>query len=475
MELLHENLRLAKYVALRVVVTLLLACLIACSEAEHTSSTQVTARIYLADEVRERMSQLRVRSYQSGRAGFVLRNERVLSIAELEAVVDIDFTPRDREPQGTTLVVADALADDGGVLVAARATFAFVQGEQRMFELWLYRCGGMEFFNLCSPPDCADETCLTCSRDRCAATPLYTKPQLVSFDPSVAADPDRRPPGTATDAAVGNGPDPRADAGTVSGGDQDAGACASSAACDASEPSEPEAEAGSAFDASTSESDAAAMDADTSEVDTGAPSDAAADAGNDAGEPPFSCAQSSAWTSVRTNGTIPAGARMLAQHTTSAGTLGQYLCRVLTPDGVTLAPGKVSGSASNPSRFDYGCYGTFYGPVSGMPGTEAWQSFGVDSLGAQFQVLTPPSECQLDWVMVSAGEALPARALAVGNTGGANASPIYACRITVQDTMTTGTHIGRVGNALGELCHVQYYQQAPFARAQFEVLVQTRP
>jgi hypothetical protein len=166
---------------------------------------------------------------------------------------------------------------------------------------------------------------------------------------------------------------------------------------------------------------------------------------------------------------------VLAQHSNTTGSLPQYLCRMRTPDGVVLAPGKVSSAATSPGSFDHGCYGVYYGPRTGRPGSSIWQSFDSETQGIDFQVLTPPSECLLDWVATTSAQALPARALAIGNTGGASPQPLYACRISVIDTATSGTHIGRVGGALGDTCRVQYYQQPPLERTQFEILVQTSP
>jgi hypothetical protein len=458
----------------------------ACGAGEQLVSTQVTARIYIEGEVRAQMSELRVRSYRGTRGRFVPRSDRAYPLAELDDVVDIGFVPRDGEGEGSVLVVADALSREGQVLVEARATFAFVQREQRLFELWLYRCGDMELGTLCAEPECADQTCLTCVLDRCAATPLYAKPQLVTFDPALASDPEKLPPGhsaentpAGSDALDGGAADlsfdaeladeqPAVDGGAAGDPCDDRGAdrCAAAPAADAG-PRDSQREA-DALDAEQPEASA-------SDASVASPEDAALDAARDAEEPPGRCAQDSAWMTSQANATIPALSRSLAQHTNATGTLAQYLCRVRTPTGTVLAPGKASGSPTNPTRFEHGCYSTYYGAVAGRPGTQAWQSFDSETAGVDFQVLTPAAECQLDWVPVSAGQALPARALAVGNTGGATPLPLYACRVSVTDGTTSGTHIGRLGSAPGELCHVQYYQQAPLERSQFEVLVQTRP
>jgi hypothetical protein len=457
----------------------------ACGDSAQLVSTQVTARIYIEGALRPQMSELRVRSYRGTKGRFVLRSDRAYPLPELGDVLDVSFVPRDGDGEGSVLVVADALSRQGQVLVEARAAFAFVQREQRLFELWLYRCGDMALGTLCAEPECADQTCLTCVLDRCSATPLYAKPQLVMFDPALAADPEKPPPGhsaqstpAGSDARDGAASDTSVapdllDAELADGQPADGGVAGERCgdeSCDAAQAdaaSDPERDA-DAFDAGLP--DAGAPDASMV-----SPEDAAIDAGSDAEEPPGRCAQDSAWTTSQANATIPALSRSLAQHSNATGTLAQYLCRVRTPTGTVLAPGKASGSATNPTRFDHGCYSTYYGPVAGRPGTQAWQSFDSETTGVDFQVLTPSAECQLDWVSVSAGQALPARALPIGNTGGATPQPLYACRVSVTDATTSGTHIGRLGSALGELCHVQYYQQAPLERSQFEVLVQTRP
>jgi hypothetical protein len=314
--------------------------------------------------------------------------------------------------------------------------------------------------------------------DRCAATPLYSKPQLTTFDPTLAADPEKPPPGHAAVTA-----EPARDAGAAPAGDErdaaassevaEAGVAAEDACVEpcAVATAQDSGQMDAGRDAGDEPTDAGASDAGSEE-----PSDAgSSDGARDAQEPPGRCAEESNWTSSQTNAPIPAQARALAEHTNASGTLPQYLCRMRTPDGVALTPGKVSGSAASPGNFDRGCYGTYYGTSQGRPGTQSWQSFASEAQGGDFQVLTPASECQLDWVRVNAGQPLPARALAVGNSGGARPQPLYACRVSVSDATTSGTHIGRVGGVLGDTCHVQYYQQAPLDRAQFEVLVQTRP
>jgi hypothetical protein len=471
----------------RFTLALALWGLLACHDDYQVGATQVTARIYIADEVRKQMSQLRVRSYRDIQGRYMMRAERSYPVAKLSEVVDVGFVPDEasgsEESGRAILVVADALSDKDEVLVEARASFFFVEHEQRLFELWLYPCGSMALGVLCSESECAEDSCQTCVRDHCAATPLYTKPQLVTLDPALAVDPSKPPPGHRTsddqvdasqlDASVPSDASPLGSAAALDACADGSGARCGSGALEGGSP----ADAGTVLSdaALDAASDAAGFDAGARDASEAGPSDATTEASTDAQEPPGRCAQASAWVSAEANALIPALARSLAQHTTAAGTLTQYLCRMLTPDGVTLTPGKVSGSATNAGHFDFGCYSVFYGPVSGASSSLAWQSFGVDTPGAQFQVLTLPSECQLDWVAMTAGQALPTRALAVGNTGGANPAPIYACRINIQDAMTSGTHMGRLGNAPGDLCHVQYYQQPPVERSQFEVLVQTRP
>jgi hypothetical protein len=451
---------------------LLLLCLgfAGCQSEREVGATQVTARIYIAEEVRERMSQLRVRTFGEQGGDFSARAERSYEAESLDAIVDIAFVPKDRADDGKIVVVADALDAEGKVLVEARGAFVFVLHQTRFFELWLYRCAGLALGTLCADEACADDGCLTCLNGICAQTPLFEKPELSTLDPAVLGDPDKLPPGYPDSVDAGA----RFDGGTIGDADEmDAdspAACANGAAppCGVDEDGATSlSDAGLDAGRDAEPSDAGRFDASTDAGDAG-PRDAALDTGTDAQEAPGRCAQASAWTSREAYGTIPPRARVLAQHMNSTGTLSQYLCRALAPDGVTLVPGKVSASASLSNRLDNGCYGTYFS-------ASAWQSFGVTAAGASFQVLTPPSECQLDWVAMSAGQELPARALAIGNTGGATPAPIYACRISVQDAMTSGTHIGRVGNAVGDACHVQYYQQPPLERSQFELLVQTRP
>jgi hypothetical protein len=452
-------------------LALVLFCIgfVGCQGERLVGVTQVTARIYIADEVRDQMSQLRVRTFAERGGYFSARAERSYDAESLEAIVDIGFVPKDRADDGTIMVVADALDADGKVLVEARGSFVFVLHQQRFFELWLYRCGDLELGTLCSDEACADDSCLTCVGGRCAKAPLFEKPELSTLDPAVAGDPNKLPPGyrepDSLDAAA------EFDGGAPSDPDEmDADACTNGAAppCDTDADSATSL-SDAALDAGqgSQPSDAGRLDASLDAGDA-ASSDAARDAGPDAQEAPGRCAQASAWTSREANGPIPPRARVLAQHTNASGTLPQYICRALAPDGVTLTPGKVSGSATSSTRLDNGCYGTYFAATT-------WQSFAVNTPGMSFQVLTPASECQLDWIAMSAGQELPARALAIGNTGGATPAPIYACRISVQDAMTSGTHIGRVGNAIGDTCHVQYYQQPPIERSQFELLVQTRP
>jgi hypothetical protein len=162
-------------------------------------------------------------------------------------------------------------------------------------------------------------------------------------------------------------------------------------------------------------------------------------------------------------------ARLLAEHMTSdRGLLRQYMCRVTTPDG-SLTPGKVSQNPTNASLLDYTCYAAYLDS-----GSASWREFGDES--SNFQVLTPPSECVLQWVSVPANGALPARALPIGNSPGG--APLYSCRITVNLTSggvtRSGTHMGRVSATIGEACHVQYYSGVQ-QNAAYEVLVQTAP
>lgn len=457
-------------------------CLIsatACGDSEQGTRTQVTARIYIEATVKSATSALRVRSYHSAKGRFVMRTDQTYARAELAQVMDVSFTPKPDDGEGSVLVVADALSAQGEVLVEARATFAFVSDEQRLFELWLYRCGEMELGMLCADPECADLTCLTCVRDRCAATPLFTKPQLSSFDPAVAADPDKLPPGheetkpapEARDAGARDAvsdPNEELDADLAPGLDASdvcGEGCDAAASADANT-SKPAIDAGAL--------DAELHDAGAADRDTGAtkPEDAGSDAERDAqSEPVDRCTQESAWTSSVANAPIPAEARILGEHTNASGALPQYLCRVRTSLSSALSPGKVSGTPGPVNtHFQDGCFSTFYGPLAGR---QAWQSFDSEASDVEFQVFTPPSECQVAWVAMSAGDALPARALLVGNTGGLAAQPLYACRVSVTDAATSGTHIGRLGGTNGEHCHVQYYQQPPLDRADFEVLVQT--
>ncbi len=461
-------------------IALIAAGSTACDDGEGASSTQVTARIYFASDVRSALSTLRVRSYRSSGGQYTLRAELSYPKAKLDEVMDVRFTPAGDDLAGTVLVIADALSASGEALVEARATFVFVPGEQRLFELWLYRCADAALGELCAEPSCSDLTCLTCVRGECAATPLYSKPQLTTFDPTLAADPAKPPPGhrpseEPTDA--GSAPtDPGRDASTeaADAASPEEDACAEPCTS-ADTPDGGEADAALDAGPGVDPLDAGARDAAASDAND--PSDARASDASDADvlEPPGRCALEANWTTSRANGAVPAQARVLAQHTNTSGSLPQYLCRMRTPDGVVLTPGKVSSSARSASTFDHGCYGAFYGPRPGRPGSQAWQSFDSEAQDIDFQVLTPASECQLDWVATTAAQGLPARALPVGNTGGASPQPLYACRVNVTDTATSGTHIGRVGGAAGDTCRVQYYQQSPLERTQFEVLVQTRP
>src|SRR5204863_318011 len=137
-----------------------------------------------------------------------------------------------------------------------------------------------------------------------------------------------------------------------------------------------------------------------------------------------------------------------------------------TPDG-TLTPGKLNEVPNKAGFIDYTCYAAWYQASSTM-----WQEFGNDQAGQMFEVLTPPADCNLQWIGSSSGSGLPARAL---QTGGTSAAPLYSCRITVNSSepdnvMRSGTHIGRISATAGDVCRVQYYggfQQS----AAYEVLV----
>jgi hypothetical protein len=497
-------------VAPRLLGVLLALLALACSAgSEHVAPTQITLRIFAAPEVRERMAQLRVRSYREEVGRYRWRAERSYDKAKLAEVVDLVLAPLPGGLEGGLLVVVDAIDARGVVLVQARATVEFLRAEQRLIELWLYRCGLLELGELCSDPNCEGAACQTCVDARCAPTPVYDPRDLDAFDDTVTAAPKpppwhdagmdaeiapeacaqqgclppddsgQEPPDTSlSDAQPEDGTTGTPDAGFDAGAD---------AGLDAG-PSDGGSDGGfdGGFDGGRDGGDDAGVDAGRDAGFDGgrdAGSEAgldAGDAGSDAGdggapdtgpalEPVGRCAQGVAWTTVAYAGAIPPLARVLAGHTSSdRGSLPQYICRVRTADG-NLTPAKVSQDPANAARFDFGCFAAY---LSGG----AWVEYANFDASSRFEVLTPPSICVLDWITVPVGGALPARALPIGSTGAG--APLYSCRIPINITSggvtRMGTHMGRVSASAGDLCRVQYYGGVE-QQSTFEVLVQSSP
>ncbi len=463
--------------------SLSLLCSACNSSPERLGATQITVRIYAAEEVRARWAQLRLRSYREIDGEYDSRAEQSFDKRELDEVVDLVLVPRGSF-DGTLLVVVDALDRDGQVLVQTRATFYFLNGQQRLLELWLYPCGLQTLGELCSDADCEGDACLTCVDNRCEPTPFYDPKDFTPFDPKEA--PRFKPPewpdagkpaaqcesdcptlaeaGTPEATTPSTSPDAGSDAGA-----RDAGADAGPSSVDGGRDASMDGGAEAGVDAGM---DASSDTGPSPGPDTG-PTDTGADTGDTS--PPLSAlGRCATWTTVTLNGAptptpLPTNARQLAeQMTANRGTLKQYLCRVTTPDG-TLTPAKVSENPelSTPA-VDYTCYAAWYDSTQ-----MAWREFGNDAMGARFEILTPPADCQLHWVAAPAPGSLPARALQTGGTSGA---PLYSCRFAISTSepdgfMRSGTHIGRVSGNASDICRVQYY--AGFREsATYEVLVQ---
>jgi hypothetical protein len=475
--------------ALALLATLLAAC---SGSPEHVEATQITVRIYAAEEVRARWAQLRLRSYREIDGEYEARAELSFDKRKLDEVVDLVLARRDAF-DGNLLVVVDALDRDGQVLVQARATFYFLTGQQRLLELWLYPCGLKTLGELCSEADCEGDACLTCVDNRCEPTPFYDPNEFTTFDPQAATS--FKPPAW-LDAGENEPPGPSCEA-DAREQDPDCSVPDEGGAAEAMTPSTSP-EAGSDASAREAGVDAGPVDAGSdanldagfdASVDAGTATggDAGMDTGTDTGppdtgmdtgdsNPPLSAlGRCATWTTITLNGPttptpLPSSARQLAeQMTANRGTLKQYLCRVTTPDN-TLTPGKVSEDPDElTSSIDYTCYAAWYDSVQ-----MAWREFGNDAMGARFEMLTPPADCQLQWAAAPAAGVLPARAL---QTGGTSAAPLYSCRFAISTSepdgiMRSGTHIGRVSAGAGDVCRVQYY--AGFRQSStYDVLVQS--
>lgn len=448
--------------------------------SERVPATQITLRVYASEEVRERWAQLRVRSYRGnqGKFGKDANGERSFDKRGLGAVVDVVLAPSGAF-DGTVLVIVDAVDRDGQVLVQTRATFEFLLEQQRVLELWLYPCELKQLGELCSDADCVGDTCLTCVDNACQATPHIDPEEFTSFDPKLEAK--AKPPEWVDAGSSGNkcaadecdaGSDggDTADAGNDAGTREDAGG----APVDAGQDATIDAGFDSGSDAGQNTGLDAGQDAGLDAGTDAGPDAAPADTGTDTGPTLSMLGRCAVWTGVTLVGPdvmstpLPTGARQLAEHNTAnRGVIKQYVCRVTTPDG-TLTPAKLNEVPNKTGFIDYTCYAAWY-----QSSSTSWQEFGNADPGQSFEVLTPPANCDLQWVSVPAGSALPARALQTGGTSGA---PLYSCRFQINtsdpdNVSRMGAHIGRVSGAIGDPCRVQYY--AGFRQsAAYEVLVQ---
>lgn len=190
----------------------------------------------------------------------------------------------------------------------------------------------------------------------------------------------------------------------------------------------------------------------------------------DGGQGPLWCADHQYWLPVFASGQVPPNVPAFAMPVLTpsdapeaVGPRNQFICRVPGQGG-----GHVNGKANGKldGLLDYGCYFVLFNP------TDLWHGAGLDQQGDRFELLSPPDICKLRWVPSRADRPLPANALVVTRDGVFR--PQYACRIEVNEMISTGMHIGRVNQNLGDKCRVQFFG-GMIERDAYELLVQDFP
>lgn len=199
--------------------------------------TQITARIYIAPEVRSQLANLHVRSATASGDTFTPTADRTFAAKALRPgnPIDVAFVPSAGSSHSKQIeIVVEARGANDVPLVQERAIANFVPKQQRVLELWLFPCGAQPIGTLCeADPACQGASCRTCVKDACGPTPVHTS--LPELDPRATPDPNKTPP---PDRGVSTSMDPVTGVGSCAGDDatvtcDDGNACNGKERCDA--------------------------------------------------------------------------------------------------------------------------------------------------------------------------------------------------------------------------------------------------
>ena len=181
---------------------------VACGDDVKTvPATQITARLYIAGDVRGQLATLHVQSAsQSGAKWQVISNQSYTAaeISELQPL-DIGFIPKPGTKHDKQVeLVFEARNAAGTPIAQERALVGFVPQKQRLLELWLDTCGGTAVCE--TTRDCHGPSCAACVSGECGSTRSYADDALLPLDPNVDPDPNKPapsgPPVTAVTCAV---------------------------------------------------------------------------------------------------------------------------------------------------------------------------------------------------------------------------------------------------------------------------------